>query len=160
MRTPQVIATLLASGAFAIAATPLPRRVTVSVSRVMQIDNLDGDFVRADRADFYAQIWIGGKLHRTKTFISDDGNPAWRYGRRVSGDKIHMRLKLIDDDGGLEDRDDYVDINPRDGKKDLNFTLEVSTGRITGDVTGRRGQTIHSTGGKDGDKAEIWFVVR
>ena len=126
----------------------------------MQIDNLDGDFIKADRADFYGRIWIGGKVTQTKTFISDDGNPGWSISRRVSGSKVAIRIKIADDDGGLEDRDDQVDISPKDGKKELDIVLDLKTGRITGDVTGRRGQTIHVKGGKDGDKAEIWFVIR
>lgn len=136
------------------------RTVTVTVTRLMQIDNLDKDFIKADRADFYGRIWIGGKVHQTKTFISDDGNPGWSVSQRVRGNRISIRIKIADDDGGLEDRDDQVDISPKDGKKELDLVLDTRTGRISGDAKGKRGQTIHVVGGKDGDKAEIWFVIR
>lgn len=141
-------------------AVPQSRTVSVSVVRIMQIDNLDGDFIRADRADFYGRIWIGNRVTQTKTFISDDGNPGWKVSRRVSGRYVGIRIKVADDDGGLEDSDDFVDLNPKNDVKDLQMTLDTRTGRITGDVTGRRGQTIVIAGGNDGDKAKIWFVVR
>lgn len=141
-------------------AEPQSRRVSVTVTRLMQIDNLDKDFIKADRADFYGRIWIGGKVKQTKTFISDDGNPRWTVSQRVTGSRVAIRIKIADDDGGLEDRDDQVDICPKDGKKELDLVLDTRTGRISGDVTGRRGQTLHVKGGNDGDKAEIWFVIR
>ncbi len=135
--------------------------VTVTIARVSQIDNLDGDFIRADRADFYSQITINGSTWESSKFISDDGRPAgWKHSRKVKGNKVYIRIKLIDDDGGLEDRDDFVDINPRNGKKDLNLVLDRKTGRISGDAKGRRGQTIHIRGANDGDKGEIWFVIK
>jgi len=155
----------LISAAAALAAVSIgaaqPRTVTVTIQRVSQIDNLDGDFIKADRADFYAQLSIDGSMKETKKFISDDGRPpGWSYTRRVKGNKVQIRIKLIDDDGGLEDRDDFVDINPKDGKKDLNLVLDLSTGRISGDAKGKRGQVMHVRGANDGDKGEIWFVIR
>lgn len=137
---------------------PLNHNVTVTVHRVAQIDNLDKFDVDPDRADFYAQIWIAGEEHKTKNFSFDDGRPYWTFTAEASG-KVAIRIKLLDDDGGMEEKDDFVDINRRKGKKDLNFTFNSKTGRITGDVTGRAGRMIHSWGGGDSDKGSIWFTV-
>jgi hypothetical protein len=135
------------------------REVTVRINRVAQIDNLDKFDVDPDRADFYAQIWINGQLHRTKNFSFDDGKPYWTFSRNVSTRYVKIRIKLLDDDGGLEEADDFVDINRRKGKKDLHFVLDTRTGRITGDVRGRRRQTIYSYGEGDTDQGKIWFTV-
>ena len=73
---------------------------------------------------------------------------------------VPIRIKIDDDDGGMERKDDYVDVNPRKGKKDLNMILDTVTGRITGDVTGRRGQTLYSQGGRgDSDRGKVWFKI-
>lgn len=150
----------LAIAGIGIAAQADARLITVQINRVAQIDNLDKFDVDPDRADFYAQIWIDGKLHRTKNFSFDDGKPYWSFEHDSSKRYVPIRIKLLDDDGGLEEADDFVDINRRKGKKDLNFILDTRTGRISGDVRGRRGQNIYSYGGGDSDKGKIWFTVR
>ncbi len=155
------ILTATALLALAALSTAQTGTVTVKIERVAQINNLDGDFIRGDRADFYSQITIGGSRKESKKFISDDGRPiGWSHSRKVRGNKVYIRIKLIDDDGGLEDRDDFVDINPRGGKKDLNLVLDRKTGKISGDASGRRGQMMHVKGGNDSDKGEIWFVIK
>ncbi|HWP30497.1 MAG TPA: hypothetical protein VNK96_02045 [Fimbriimonadales bacterium] len=135
------------------------KTVTVTIYRVMQVDNLDVPDIDPDRADFYAQIWIAGKMYQTRVFSTDDGRPYWRFSMPVTSRVVRIRIKLLDDDGSLERKDDYVDINPRDNKKDLNFTFDTQTGRIRGDVTGRRGRMIFSEGKHDSDKGRIWFKV-
>jgi hypothetical protein len=90
---------------------------------------------------------------------ADDGKPGWRFYGEGNGRYVPIRIKINDDDGGIEEKDDFVDINPRNGKKDLHLMLDTRTGRITGDVTGRRGQTIFVQGARDGDKGKIWFAI-
>lgn len=135
------------------------KTVTVTIHRVMQEDNLDVPDVDPDRADFYAQIWIAGKMYQTKVFSADDGRPYWRFSIPVRSRLVRIRIKLLDDDGALERKDDYVDINRRYNKKDLNFTYDTRRGRIRGDVSGRRGRMIYSEGKGDSDKGKIWFTV-
>jgi hypothetical protein len=135
--------------------------VTVSILRVAQITNLDkGDWMKTDRADFYSLVKIGnGKLEKSVNHSDDDGHPGWVFYGHTTQRYVNIRIKLDDDDGGMEKKDDYVDINPRAGKKDLNLVLDTKTGRITGDVTGKRGQTLYSQGGGDSDKGKIWFKI-
>jgi hypothetical protein len=142
-----------------LATAASAKDVTVRINRVAQIDNLDKFDVDPDRADFYAQIWINGQLHRTKNFSFDDGKPYWTFSQNVRTRYVKIRIKLLDDDGGLEEADDFVDINPRKGKKDLHFILDTKTGRITGDVHGRRNMSIYSYGEGDTDQGKIWFSV-
>jgi hypothetical protein len=135
--------------------------VTLHINRVSQIDNLDqGDALGADRADFFAQVWVNGQRFSTKNFSHDDGNPGWIIRAPFRGNTATIRVRLMDDDGGLEEKDDHVDINPIGGMKDLTFVYNVRTGRITGDVSGRRGDWITSRGGGDDDRGRITFSVR
>jgi hypothetical protein len=154
---PAIAGALLACLGLASAASA--KQVTVRINRVAQIDNLDKFDLDPDRADFYAQVWINGQLHRTKNFSFDDGRPYWTFSKNVKTRYVNIRIKLLDDDGGLEEADDFVDINPRKGKKDLHFTLDTKTGRIVGDVHGRRNQNIFSYGEGDTDQGKIWFTV-
>ena len=151
---------LLVMGTLGVEATRAQRAVTVTVHRVAQIDNLDKDLpFLEDRADFYAEIWIDGRYHRTPNMSKNDGRPYWRFTSSTYDRNVLIRMKLIDDDGGLERKDDYVDINRRSLDKDLVFTFDTWKGRITGDVSGSAGSMIHSFGAGDSTKGEIWFTV-
>lgn len=164
MKTRKWLFTTIA--ALSLVATPLAggtraKPVTVKIYRLAQIDNLDEfDALGSDKADFYALVKIGNTdLRRSGNMSSDDGKPGWKFYGEGNGRYIPIRIKINDDDGGIEEKDDYVDVNPRDGKKDLHLMLDTKTGRITGDVTGRRGQTLFVQGGRDGDKGKIWFAI-
>jgi len=135
--------------------------VTVSIMRVAQIDNLDkGDWMKKDNADFYAMVTIGnGRAQKSVNHSDDDGHPGWNFYGKSNGRYVKIRIKIDDDDGGMERKDDYVDINSRKGKKDLDLVLDTKTGRITGDVTGWRGKTLYSQGGGDSDRGKVWFKI-
>jgi len=137
------------------------RTVTVTISRVKQHDDLDKSTFgfKKDRADFYCQVWINGKMFQSKVMSTDDGRPYWRFSRNVAGN-AKIRIKLIEEDGGLERKDDYVDINPRKGAKDLDLILNQKSGRISGDASGRRGRVIRSKGLHDSGQGEIWFTIK
>lgn len=137
------------------------KAVTVSIMRVAQIDNLDkGDWMKKDNADFYAMVTIGkGKAQKSVNHSDDDGHPGWNFRGSTTSRYVPIRIKIDDDDGGMERKDDYVDINSRKGKKDLNIILDTKTGRISGDIKGWRGQTLYSQGGGDSDRGKIWFKI-
>jgi hypothetical protein len=76
---------------------------------------------------------------------------------------VAITIRLFEDDSlrrGRARRDDHCDINPRRGVKDVNLTYNRLTGRITGDVSGMRGEVIRVRGEGDSNRAEIWFSVR
>jgi hypothetical protein len=160
--------TFIAVGALSLLAanapstpTPTAKMVTVTIHRIKEINNMDTDLPRKDQADFYARVWIGTKSKKTTVLSKDDGYPNWRVSSSVSGNMVSIKIRVMDDDGGLEEKDDHVDVCPVIGKKDLELQYNVRTGRISGDVSGRKGQRIHTRGGGEDDhKAEIWFSVR
>jgi hypothetical protein len=135
--------------------------VTLHINRVAQIDNLDqGEALGKNRADFFAMVWVDGQVYKSRNFSKDDGNPNWILRAPVSGDTTTIRIKLMDDDGGLEQRDDHVDINPAGGAKDLILKFDATTGKITGDATGTAGSRITSIGYGDDDRGRIDFSIR
>ncbi|HEY0865920.1 MAG TPA: hypothetical protein VGE01_01000 [Fimbriimonas sp.] len=137
------------------------RIVTLKIHRVAQHDNLDqGDLLAPDRADFFARVWVNGQQYKTRNFSWDDGNPKWIIRAPISGNTAVVRLQLMDDDGGLEERDDHVDINKYPQEKDLVFTYNAATGKITGDLMGTRGAWITSAGGGDDDKGRIVLSIQ
>lgn len=145
----------------AMSALAMAQSVTVTVHRVKQLDDLDKStlFVTKDRADFYAQIWIDGQMWQSNNFSSDDGNPMWTFTAPVFSSNPTIVIKMMDDDGGFEDKDDWVDINPLANRKDLTLTLDRNSGRITGDLSGQRGTMLHSMGGHDRSQGAIWFTI-
>ncbi len=150
-----------------MAANPLPAptwipqgQTYIRVQHLHAIDNLDkGDMFGKNRADFFAYVTVDGVMYKTSIMSKDDGYPGWMIpidtNRRVN--KIH--LALMDEDGGLEGKDDHVDINPLKYHKDLMFNYDRQTGRISGDVSGRYNRQITSRGGGDNDKGIITFEI-
>ncbi|HVL39852.1 MAG TPA: C2 domain-containing protein [Fimbriimonadaceae bacterium] len=139
---------------------PTFKTVTVTIHRVAATDNLDGDFIKKDEADFYARVWIGGFSHRTETMSKDDARPNWRISESVTANVVPIKICMMDDDGGLEEKDDHVDINPQEGEKCLNLWYNTTTGQISGDLAGPSTRMFATRGGgKDSDKARIWFSI-
>jgi hypothetical protein len=137
------------------------RHFDVRIHKVAQTDNLDGfDALGSDRADFYTVIWVNGKeMGKTDNLSRDEAPTNWRWNL-VSADRyVHLKIRLMDDDGGLENKDDHVDINPMRGKKDLDLVYDTWTGTYTGDISGRRGMQYHSVGEGDSMRGQIWFSI-
>lgn len=160
-----MISTLILSTMMATSPIPAPTWIPqgepyLRVIHLHAIDNLDkGDMFGKNRADFFAYVTVNGKMYKTKIMSKDDGYPNWMIpldsSRRIN--KIH--IALMDDDGGLEGKDDHVDINPRAQHKDLIFTYNRSTGRMTGDINGWFNKPVMSTGRGDDDKGSITFEL-
>jgi hypothetical protein len=153
---------LMISGTAHQADAGQQHKVWVTIYRVRQIDDLDPStpVVTKDRADFYTQITIDGQEYTSPVMSADDGKPGWTFEVSTSKTKVPVRIKMIDDDGALERKDDYVDISPKNSKKDLDMTMNTSSRRVSGDVSGKSGARFHTKGASDSDKAEVWFTVK
>ena len=152
-------ALVFALGVMSVVAGTAQRRVTLTVHRVAQTDNLDRDVLIKDRADFYALVWIDDQEFKTKNFSDDDGRPYWTITGHTEKSIVPIRIRLMDDDGGLERGDDHVDINPVSGEKDLMFWYNLDTHQVWGDVSGRAKQMLMSFGEGDNDRGRIWFTI-
>ena len=164
MRSKTLALAALCAALPAVSAAPLVSReetITVVVHRIAAIINFDGDFLKKDRADFYAKVSIGGYWVKSPIWHGqDDARPSWAATEYGLGTNVPITIQVMDEDGAFEDKDDHADINADEGVKDLQLWYNTATGRITGDVQGRKGQKLHSRGGgKDSDKAQIWFSI-
>lgn len=160
-----MIATLLLTTMMIDGSIPAPTSIPagrpyLSVRHLHAIDNLDkGDALGANRADFFAIVIVNGVTYKTEIMAKDDGSPNWiiPMDNKARYSKVHFTL--MDEDGGLEGKDDHVDINPRRGHKDLIFTFDRKNGTISGNVVGKMNRKIVSKGGGDNDKGIITFVI-
>lgn len=135
----------------------MDRNVTVTIRRVRQIDNPEGFL--GGQADYYAKVRLDGVwMKSSHRHDVPDWRPNWRFRRAAAaGSTVPIRIELWDHD--TTSGDDQADINPRRGKKHLDLNYNMSTGRITGDMTGTRGTTLRARGEGDSDRAEIWFRI-
>lgn len=148
---------LLSAGLVAAPPNTVPM---LKINHVAQIDNVDKmDALNPDRADFFASVTINGRRYKTKVMSQDDGMPNWKFPLDTTKRFNRITLSIWDDDGGLERKDDHIDISPRHDQKNLRFTYDRYTGRISGDVRGVFGKPIVSRGRGDSDKAEIEFCI-
>src|SRR5688500_8395954 len=104
-----LIASTVLGLALPASTAPPQTTVTVVIHRVAQVDNLDKfEALGADHADFYTTIWIDGQRFQSNIMSEDDGKPeTWRYSAETSKTLVPIRIKLADDDGGLEEKDDF-----------------------------------------------------
>lgn len=130
------------------------------IERVEQLDNLDqGDMFGKNRADFYAIVTVNGVETKTKVHSKDDGYPYWEIPLDYSTRYSKINITLMEDDGGLERKDDHADINPARARKDLSFTYDRFTGRVSGELRSRLNRTIITTGGGDDDVARMTLKI-
>ena len=167
------IATAVGIGSVAVAydptkpdIAPLPMEVMgeaespkIVIARIKAIDNLDANILQADRADFFAIVTVNDIQYKTRVMAMDDGRPGWEIPLPALVDSAVVRIRIMDDDGGLESGDDHVDISRAKDKKDLVFTYIPGTGMVTGDVNGWKGDSFYTRGWYDGDKAHLWFSI-
>jgi len=133
----------------------MDRTLSLTITRVRQIDNPDGFL--SGQADYYAKVQIDGIwLKSDHRHNAPEWRPNWVFRRAAARNAtVPIRIELWDHDS--TSGDDRCDINPTKGRKRLDLNYNMSTGRITGDMTSTRGTLIHARGAGDSDRAEIWF---
>ena len=157
-----MITTTLALAAVFAAPAPATTGNTpmLYIERIQAMDNVDqGDVLGTNRADFYAMVWINGKEHTTHEFSADDARPEWKFPLDLTKRINTIKIRVMDEDGGLERSDDHIDISPKKGVKDVTFKYDRYTGKLTGDVRSFFGRTVKSEGKHDDDRATIYFSI-
>lgn len=135
-------------------------QVRVNLTNVHALNNPDSG-IFWDDADFYSKITIDGTTW-TSGVISNDNTiaPNWQFSRTVNSRYVPITIEVWDSDGGLAGADDFIDLDPRSGFRQINLTYDVFTNTVSGDVSGIGGQLLTSIGGGgDGDRAQAWFRV-
>ncbi|MGH3528219.1 MAG: hypothetical protein ACRDS0_14955 [Pseudonocardiaceae bacterium] len=120
-------------------------------------DNLSG-------SDFYARTTIDGT---TTNFDEIDGedeiSPNWTAEKAIDVDaksSVPVKIELAESDGFLNFGDDDCDIDPNNGDKGLDLTVNLIPCSVSGDKSGVCAMPITTIGNGDGDgNAELRFRV-
>lgn len=128
--------------------------ITVSILRVTALDQGDA----LSRPDFLARVTIAGELFVTKPILNQtDIQPSdWVFRKSVSPGRHEVKVEILDKD---VTKNDFVDINRVDGKRDLDFTVDTRRCVVLGFSPSYRCGTRIVRAGAERRKAEITFTV-
>jgi hypothetical protein len=141
--------------------------VVVTILSVNPESDLEGDddYVPFydNHADVYGRVVIDGQEFKLPE-ISETDDPFWAPGtasfeKAVTASPVSITLRIREADSGITFDDDVVDINPQSGKADLDFTLDLCSLRLSGDVQGGIQQVFEVDGGSEDEDATIRFKV-
>lgn len=150
-------AALAAVAIAGFAAPAMAQDLIITIERVRALDKIDA----AGQADFYAQVTIDGKTIKTERIRrADDVRPNWVIRAPMTGRRSEVKLEILDKD--VLSKDDLVDINRLDGKRDLDFSVRNGPCRVEGfaqsyDCSGRG--VVITRGGNEKKAAEVTFRV-
>jgi hypothetical protein len=164
---------------------PPSGNVVVQILSVDPNTDLEGDDDAIpfydNHADIYGKVVINGVSHDLPK-INEDDHPHWdahppdathpngglfRVVVPATPDPngltplpVPISIQIAESDGGLTGDDDTVDINAATGKSLLDFTFDMCSFRITGDIVANGTQAVlESSGGTGDDAARIRFTV-
>lgn len=151
----------------------VPVKFKLVIERVKQWECVDeaGPSCPSD-GDWFAIINIDGQeLGNLENKIEEDEfSPNWEFRKEVDFGKnsIPVTIGLFDEDASLSDGFSFStnqgDIKPGLGKTlrlsiDLNACILGGADAISGDISGRCGNSLNARGSEDSDQAEIWFRI-
>jgi uncharacterized repeat protein (TIGR01451 family) len=154
-------------------ATTVP--VTVSIYKLIEIDNPDSGKPFSVAGDFYAKVSINGSPYIKSSVASIDPGflegviyslPVtfklfWTFTVDVDSSlaSVPIDIQIWDEDNPgfpLFDDDDQVDVNPAGGKRNINLDFSPQSNTWSGDLPAN--QTF-AEGGGDSDRAKIFFDI-
>lgn len=110
-------ATLIAGSAQAAKAD----EIIVTIESIQSLDRIDPG---GGQADFFAQVTIDGQVFRTPVVRKADVvRPNWVISKRVRPGTHRVKVEILDKD--VLSKDDAIDINRLDGKRDLDFRVRT-----------------------------------
>lgn len=148
------LAAVMAFGAWSeTQAQGATHEVTVTIKSYKALDSLD----RLSKADVFARVTIGGKVLTSPVLNGKDGGkPNWVLKAEVPAGDTKVKVELLDKDAAL---DDPIDINVVANKRDLDFTVNTTSGKIAGFSSPYKVKQSITRAGKETKKASITFVV-
>lgn len=156
-----IAAVAIAASVGAIAATEAAaqqnrnsnRTITVTIEHVKGLDVADA----FSKGDFFARVTVNGKVSESQPIKQQgDIRPNWKLTHTVPSGPHNVTLEIFDKD---LTKIEAIDINRVDNKRQLDFTVDTRSCRITG-LTGisRCGQKIVRAGAER-KRAEVEFTV-
>jgi hypothetical protein len=128
--------------------------ITVTISRVKSLDRADN----LSRPDFLARVTIAGESFVTKPVMNkDEIQPTdWVFRKSVTPGNHPIKIEILDKD---VTRNDPVDINRVNGKRDLDFGINTQRCMVTGLKPPYRCGALIVRAGEERKRAEITFAV-
>ncbi|MGD9805309.1 MAG: C2 domain-containing protein [Hyphomicrobiaceae bacterium] len=132
--------------------------IIVTVDSLQALDRIDPG---GGPADFYAQVTIAGQVYRSPAIRrADVVRPNWTFSKRVRPGTYDVKLEIFDKD--VFSKDDQIDINRLDGKRDLDFRVRTRPCQVLdfAEPYACRGHGVTITrAGRENKSAEIRFTV-
>jgi len=164
LATASLVASVLPPSAVPAAhAASFQTEVTVDITRVVELQCPDAT---GCPGDYYVFVWIDGERFRSVGEIesadfklADLNRTDWTFRKLVDGakDTVAVDVQLMDSDIGSDPNgDDVMDISP--GDDILHTTLDVVTGRLTGEVEAEPGALTTSYGTAGGSPVGQVFL--
>jgi hypothetical protein len=128
--------------------------IIVNISRVKALDRSDN----LSRPDFLARVTISGEPFVTKPVMNrDDIQPTdWVFRKSVPPGKHDVKIEILDKD---VTKNESIDINRIDGKRDIDFAVDTRRCVVTGFSPPQRCGARIVRAGAERKKAEITFSV-
>ena len=140
------------------AAPAVADEIIVTVESLQALDRID---VGGGQADFFAQVTIDGTVFRSPRIRrADVVRPNWTFSKRVRSGTYDVKLEIFDKD--IFSKDDQIDINRLDGKRDLDFRVRTQPCAVLdfAEPYACRGRAVTITrAGREQKSAEIRFTV-
>ncbi len=95
--------------------------IIITIDSIQALDKIDPG---AGQADFFARVTIAGEVFRTPVIRkADDVRPNWVISKRVRPGTYKVKVEILDKD--VLSKDDAIDINRIDGKRELDFRVRT-----------------------------------
>ncbi len=127
--------------------------IVVNITHVKALDKFDA----LSKADMLARVTIAGETFTT-AFIKDqdDIRPNWIIRKSVSPGVHDVKIEILDKDVS---KNEPVDINRLDNKRDLDFQVNTRNCQISGFTQSYRCRSAIVRAGNEKRKAAITFKV-
>jgi hypothetical protein len=133
---------------------------TVTIPRVIALDDPDPDFIEEDLGDYYAVVTIGNYPEQESSEVEGIViSPNWTFTQMVdtSASPVRVRIELYDYDRDelFRFEDDQMDINPNGSDRGITIFVDLATGTWVGDVP----SPAASATGNNGPRAQLFFDI-
>ena len=127
--------------------------ITVNISLIRASDKIDA----LSAPDLFARVTIAGEAFQTEVVRNRNAaNPNWTVSKRVEAGIHNVKIEILDKD---VTKNEPVDINRVDNKRDLDFTVDTKSCIIGGFADAFRCGSEIKREGQELRKAEITFTV-
>lgn len=136
-----------------VASQSVADEITVNISLLRSIDRIDA----LSAPDLYARVTIAGEAFQTEVSRNRSAtNPNWTVSKRVEPGVHDIKIEILDKD---VTKNEPVDINRIENKRDLDFTINTKSCTISGFADPFRCGSEIKREGLEVKKAEISFTV-